>query len=298
MTAFEQLPKFTLHLIPFQWVPCALLNAIVQAFFATKSFAASSSTDPCHLACVSKSVLRGVIFLIGCSTQLIQYCWRNTCEKTTYKHRGTSSLTPAQVMDQQTYYGYAWTSLVQGMHTFHLVFLHLERYLRLQWFLDWVGNSTCYYSLSIRTKMESIKVCVDKLLFLMCWIFAHGKIALLQAKNLSIYAQRRHQFHPIKHRRLVDISEQDCYTWFSQNQENMHRLMIRLRIPNTITHPLNGAVYTGEVCFHIWLYHMTKGAPLTKMACFVFGKDPRRLSEINDEFISYTYNKIYHKIFL
>ncbi len=43
------------------WVPCALLKAIVQAFLATKSFAAGSSTYPCHMACISKSVPRDVI---------------------------------------------------------------------------------------------------------------------------------------------------------------------------------------------------------------------------------------------
>ncbi len=42
-------------------VPCASLKAIVQAFLATKSFAAGSSTYPCHMACVSKSVPRDVI---------------------------------------------------------------------------------------------------------------------------------------------------------------------------------------------------------------------------------------------
>ncbi len=109
----------------------------------------------------------------------------NTHERTSYKHRGTTSLTPTQIMDQQTYYGYAWTSLNQGMHIFHLVLLHLASYLRLQWFLDQVSNSTGYYSSSIWTKMESIKFCVDKLLFLMHWIFSHGEIALLQAKFLS-----------------------------------------------------------------------------------------------------------------
>jgi hypothetical protein len=37
-------------------VPRALLRAIVWAFLATKSFAAGSSTYPCHMACISKSV--------------------------------------------------------------------------------------------------------------------------------------------------------------------------------------------------------------------------------------------------
>ena len=41
---------------------------------------------------------------------------------------------------------------------------------------------------------------------------------------------------------------------------------------------------------------MTKGAPFTEMARFVFGGDPRRLSEMNDLFISYAYNAFYNKI--
>jgi hypothetical protein len=45
------------------WVPCAFLNAIVRAFLATKSFAAGSSTYPCHMACISKSVPRDLISL-------------------------------------------------------------------------------------------------------------------------------------------------------------------------------------------------------------------------------------------
>ncbi len=184
-----------------------------------------------------------------------QHGWRNSCKRTSYEHRGPSSLTPTQIMDQQTFYRYAWTSLVQEMHIFHLVLVHLASYLHLRWFLDRVGNSRGYYSSSIWTKMESIKVCVDKLLFPMHWIFAHGEIALLKAKDFSIYIKRRHQFHPIKHRMLVDISEQDCYTWFSQNHENMHCLMIHLCVPNTVTHPSHGAVYTGGVLSRVALPH-------------------------------------------
>ncbi len=43
------------------WVPCASLKAIVWAFLTTKSFTAGSSTYPCHMACISKSVPRDVI---------------------------------------------------------------------------------------------------------------------------------------------------------------------------------------------------------------------------------------------
>jgi hypothetical protein len=54
------------------WVPCDLLKAIVQAFLATKFFAAGSSTYPCHMACISKSVARDVISLSGCHPQWLR----------------------------------------------------------------------------------------------------------------------------------------------------------------------------------------------------------------------------------
>ncbi len=43
------------------YVPRALCNSIVRTFLATKTFAAGSSTYPCHIACVSKSVPRDFI---------------------------------------------------------------------------------------------------------------------------------------------------------------------------------------------------------------------------------------------
>ncbi len=68
--ASGRFPKRSWHLFAFQWVPCTSFNSIVWPFLATKSFEAGSSTDPCHLACVLKSVPRYVTSLIGCITQL------------------------------------------------------------------------------------------------------------------------------------------------------------------------------------------------------------------------------------
>jgi hypothetical protein len=117
----------------------------------------------------------------------LQYGLRNTRRRTSYEHRGNSCLTPAQVMDQDTYYGYAWMSLVQGMHMLHLVLIHLASYLRLRWFVDRVGDHTGNYTASIQAKMKCIRDCVDSLLFLIRWVLAHGEIAFLRAEDLSIY---------------------------------------------------------------------------------------------------------------
>jgi hypothetical protein len=54
------------------WVPCALLKGIVWAILTTKSFAAGSSTYPCHMACISKSVPRDVISLSNCRPQRLR----------------------------------------------------------------------------------------------------------------------------------------------------------------------------------------------------------------------------------
>ncbi len=62
------------------WVPCALLKAIMWAFLATKSFAAGSSTYPCHMAWVSKSVPRDVISLSNCCLQWLRSAVDETCD--------------------------------------------------------------------------------------------------------------------------------------------------------------------------------------------------------------------------
>jgi hypothetical protein len=71
------------------WVPHALLKAIVRAFLATKSFAEGSSTYPCHVACVSKSVSRDVISLSDCCPQ-----WHRSAMDVTRNSRGQSLSIP------------------------------------------------------------------------------------------------------------------------------------------------------------------------------------------------------------
>ncbi len=126
------------------------------------------------------------------------------------------------------------------MHILHLVLLHLASYLRLRWFVNRVGDHMGYYSSSIGDEMGRIKGSVDRLFFIIGWISAHGEIALLRAEDLSIYVRRRHWFNPLSNRRLIDISEQDCFTWFSQSHNNMCRLMTHLCVPSTFMHNLNG----------------------------------------------------------
>ncbi len=136
----------------------------------------------------------------------------------------------------------------------------------------------------------------ETLFFHIRWILAHGEIVLLYAKDLSAYVQRRNQFHPADHRKLNDISEADCYTWFSQNHKNMHCLLLHLWVPDKLIHQSNGVIYSGEACFLVYLYNLTKGTPFTKMAHFVFGGNPRCLSEMNNLLSHHVCNTFYDKI--
>jgi hypothetical protein len=48
----------------------------------------------------------------------------------------------------------------------------------------------------------------------------------------------------------------------------------------------------------IYLFHVIKGTPFTEMAKFLFGGDPRRLSEAKTLFINYAYSTFYNKIYI
>jgi hypothetical protein len=146
-----------------------------------------------------------------------------------------------------------------------------------------------------REKLEKIIAAVNRLFLLVRWIRAHGEIALLYAEDLTVFVRRRHRFTPPKNRRIMDLRHQDCYTWFGQYPHNLSRLYLRLRVPQTFV-LMTRKIYDGEECFLVYLYHLTKGTPFTEMARFIFGGDPRRLSEMNNLFINHLYFTFYNKI--
>jgi hypothetical protein len=61
-TAWDGIPKgFPTRALGWLSVPCVSHKVIVWAFIPTNTFAAGSSTYPCHMSCVSKSVPKDVI---------------------------------------------------------------------------------------------------------------------------------------------------------------------------------------------------------------------------------------------
>ena len=177
-----------------------------------------------------------------------EYEWveQRSRRQTTYEYRGTA-LTPAQVIDRDTYYAYATIAFVQGMRLYHLVLLHLVMYRHLQQNINvMMGSVMPSIIAAMHGKMESIKSLALELIVIIRFTLAYGEICYLHVEDLSFVLRRRHRFH-------------EPYLWFGLNHANMQLVFQHGRIPGRLTHPTNGSVYPGETCFLVWLYHLRKG---------------------------------------
>ena len=206
-------------------------------------------------------------------------------------------------MEQETYYRYAEEAVERVVFILHLVLLilHQASYVALRSLVGrWSGVSVANVTSIVETaraKMKRMLDAVHHLLFVLRWIRALGEIALLHAEDLTVFIRRRqNQFGSLRCRRIDDLPYQDCYTWFGHYPHNLRRLHRQLRVPQSFTEPRSLQMFSGEECFLVYLYHLTKGAPFMEMARFVFGGDPRRLSEMNYLFISHAYYSFYNKI--
>lgn len=230
----------------------------------------------------------------------LEYGHRDSRNRISHEHRGSSSLTPDQIMEREIMYDQLTIAHNQAMYVLQLILLINERCRQLLFILSEYNGVGCdvvaRYIESVQAQIQHLYYCRDVFFIVIWWIIGFGELALLRFQDLSIYVRRRNRFQPKRNRRIADMNDQDCYSWFGQTVENMVRLRVRLRIPEEFVHSTTGARYTGEECFLVWLFHLKRGLFFTDMARLVFGGDPRRLSEMNDLFITYAYNKFYNKI--
>jgi lysozyme family protein len=59
----------------------------------------------------------------GHNDQFNQYGYRRSCRRTSYEYRGSSSLTPTQIMKQETYYRYAEVAVQHITYILQLILL-------------------------------------------------------------------------------------------------------------------------------------------------------------------------------
>ena len=130
--------------------------------------------------------------------------YRRSWRRTSYEYRGSSSLTPAQIMEQETYYRYAEVAVQRVTYILQLILLHQASYVTLRMTIgQWSGIASMASAIaSAWGKMQQIMNAEN-------WM-----LALLYAKDLMVFIQRRHWFGPHRFRRINDVPYQDCYTWF------------------------------------------------------------------------------------
>jgi hypothetical protein len=146
----------------------------------------------------------------------IQYGFSRSWQRTPYEYRGSSLLTPAQIIEQETYYRYAEVAVQHVTYILQLILLHQALYVTLWATIGrWSGIASMASAIaSAWGKMRQIMNAVNRMFLIARWIRAHGEIALLYAKDLMVFIQRRHWFGPHRFRRINDVPYQDCYTWF------------------------------------------------------------------------------------
>ena len=229
----------------------------------------------------------------------IQYGIRRSRRATSFQYRDSSSISPAQIMEQEVYYEATEGALEEGVFIAQLIILLLGMYSHFRAMVGRLlirGDAVMADIVSAaRVKMLRVKNTLEKIVLLLRWTMAYAELAFLYAEDQSVFIRRRHRFHPKCFRRINDIDRHNCYIWFGLNPNDLRRLVVCLRIPHTLTTPTRHS-YGGEECFIIMLFHMIKGLPFTEMARQIFGGDPRHLSLMFDLMVKHLYITFYHKI--
>ena len=128
-----------------------------------------------------------------------EYGVRRSRRATSIANRDSSSLSPAQIMEQEVYYASAEEAISRSLHLAQLLCLLLISYHHYSTMIDnWqrVSNVMADAISSVRDKVHHLRIAIDRLLFLMSWVRAYGEMSLLYAEDLSIYIRRPNRFQP------------------------------------------------------------------------------------------------------
>ena len=130
---------------------------------------------------------------------------------------------------------------------------------------------------NLRRLMRKIKSQVGFLSFIINSIQSHGEIALLYAEDLAVFCRPRlHRFKREKNKKTANVSLADSNSWFHLSTHNLQQLFVYWRAPHIFRHS-GGHIYSSKTFYLIFLNHIKKGMPYTKMPRHTFEGDPRCL---------------------
>ena len=119
----------------------------------------------------------------------IEYGLRRSRRSTSYEYRDSSTLTPAQIMEQEVYYESAEITTNLALQTMHIVCTLLplfHRYYAILLVLQF-SQPAEYMISSLKASLIRIKETIEKLILLIKWTISYGEIALLYAEDLSVF---------------------------------------------------------------------------------------------------------------
>lgn len=130
----------------------------------------------------------------------IEYDVRRTRRNTAWVYRDSSSLTPAQIMEQEVYYQAAEYSLQQScavLRSITLLSLCLQFTHNLIHSIPYSLRSPWDYILCRFCRMAAkFEEAIHHVLILMSWIRSYGEMALLYAEDLTVFVHQHNRFPP------------------------------------------------------------------------------------------------------
>jgi hypothetical protein len=130
----------------------------------------------------------------------------------------------------------------------------------------------------------------------MAWLMCYAEMLILTIKDHLYFERFQNRFTDEKNRSIADLSETDADDMTGFSIQHLQALVIHLRIPETLVVHSNRLTVPGEACLIVFLYEIRHGHTYTHMAKYVFGGDPRRLSDMIRVMTEHLYFNFYHKI--
>ncbi len=92
-------------------------------------------------------------------------------------------------MEQETYYRYAEVAVQRVTYILQLILLHQASYVSLRALIScWSGVASMEQTFAIACeRIEKIMATVNWMFFVAKWIRAHGEVALLYTKDLTVF---------------------------------------------------------------------------------------------------------------
>eukprot|EP00984_Skeletonema_dohrnii_P000484 scaffold165_cov106-Skeletonema_dohrnii-CCMP3373.AAC.9 len=224
---------------------------------------------------------------------------RDSRRRTSWQHRDTSSLSPMEMLERDSYLQLAEDMVQRSLQLVPVIsslyMILLRCYEAIQYWQSFGTTAMADAVSRAREKMKQCKELLDYTVLLLRWINSYGKIAFLCAEDMTYFARRPHRFREEQHRTIDSLSSHDCYSWFGVQPDQLRKMYTHWRIPQQFTARTSRHRFEGEACFIIFLYHMIKGSPFTEMS-IIFGGDPRKMSPMFEAMVNHLYETFYNKI--